>query len=425
MLVDETVETEQKILIDASDALSMTLDSETILQNLARALVPRLSDWCVIDVIEGQREIKRLAIAHFDESKEKWAKRFHGMYPPNPDAPRGIFAAIKSREAKLYPYIPESQLEEEARDDMHLRLLREFKVCSAMIVPLMSRSRVIGTITFANAESGRRFDARDLKFAKEIARRAALAADNARLYEDVRNANQLKDNFLATLSHELRTPLNPIVGWSELLVEGRLAEHDIAAAHECILRNARLQEQLVADLLDISRITAGKFQMTSRPVDLSAVIRQAVVSQKIAADAKDISFKLSLPPSLMILVAGDPDRLQQIVWNLLSNAIKFGRRGGEVTVTMQLQTNNEVEVEVSDNGEGIEPAFIPYVFDRFRQEDSTTTRRHAGLGLGLAIAKHLAELHGGALYAHSDGKTKGATFWLRLPVQALTDNHAT
>ena len=230
-------------------------------------------------------------------------------------------------------------------------------------------------------------------------------------------AGRMKDEFLATLSHEIRTPLNAILGWATLLRSGKSTATGAAQGLEIIERNARLQAQMVEDLLDMSRIISGKLRLDVQRIDLAEVIRTAAETVEPAAGAKDIRLQLVLDP-LAGAVSGDPNRLQQVFWNLLSNAIKFTPRGGRVQVLLE-RINSHLEVSVIDTGEGIDPAFLPHIFDRFRQADATTTRRHGGLGLGLAIVKQLIELHGGTIRARSPGKGQGATFVASLPLTVL------
>jgi CheY-like chemotaxis protein/nitrogen-specific signal transduction histidine kinase len=260
--------------------------------------------------------------------------------------------------------------------------------------------------------------------------RAHLAAerraqeDRARLLEEAVAAraeaeavNRAKDIFLATLSHELRTPLTAILGWARVLrdtgMEGDAARHGL----DVIERNAEAQHQLIRDLLDVSRIISGKLQLKTRQVELAPVVRAALDSVRQAADAKAIRLGAEYDDETD-LVTGDPDRLQQVVWNLLSNAIKFTPKGGRVGVRVE-RAGSDVCVSVSDTGQGISPEFLPHVFERFRQQDGSTTREHGGLGLGLAIVRHLVEQHGGRVSAESDGETRGSTFTFSLPVAAV------
>ena len=234
-------------------------------------------------------------------------------------------------------------------------------------------------------------------------------------------ANRLKDEFLATVSHELRTPLNSILGWAQLLRSGSLDESTSSRAFMTIERNTKALAQIIEDLLDVSRIITGKLGLDVRPVELDSVVEAALEAVRPATDAKNINLEVRLDTGVGA-VSGDPSRLQQIVWNLLSNAIKFTPNGGNVTVKLE-RVGNRACIAVSDTGEGINPSFLPYVFDRFTQADSTFTRTHGGLGLGLAIVRHLVELHGGSVSAHSLGKGSGATFTVSFAVLAPEKNN--
>ncbi|HEY9805533.1 MAG TPA: response regulator, partial [Candidatus Obscuribacterales bacterium] len=228
------------------------------------------------------------------------------------------------------------------------------------------------------------------------------------------HANRIKDEFLAVLSHELRSPLNPILGWSKLLQQRKLDEAATQRALETIERNAKLQTQLIEDLLDVSRILRGKMTLTVSPVNLITAVQAAIETVRLAAEAKQIIIQTQLAENLAP-IAGDAARIQQIVWNLLSNAIKFTPAGGKVEVCLE-SVGNQAQIQVKDTGKGINPAFLPYVFEYFRQEDGTTTRKFGGLGLGLAIVRHLTELHGGTVSAESPGENLGATFTVRIPL---------
>ena len=255
-------------------------------------------------------------------------------------------------------------------------------------------------------------DQTDWKMA-EIERNALLASERAARSE-LEKASRMKDEFLATLSHELRTPLNAILGWSHLL---RKKPEDIGAGLETVERNARAQLRIIEDLLDMSRITSGKIRLDTQSVELAEVVRNAIESVRPAAEAKGIRIHTVLDPRSNS-VSGDPSRLQQVVWNLLSNAVKFTPKGGKVQVVLR-RVDSHAEIIVTDTGKGISPDFLPHVFDRFRQEDASTTRRYGGLGLGLSIVKHLVELHGGAVRVSSPGEDQGSTFSVELPLRAL------
>jgi len=247
--------------------------------------------------------------------------------------------------------------------------------------------------------------------------RAQLLAREQEARAQAEAANRMKDEFLATLSHELRSPLNAMLGWTRLLNTRKFDEATTARAMETIERSARSQAQLVEDLLDVSRIIQGKLRLNVCPVELASVIQSASDTVRPAAEAKEIQLQTILDPAAGP-IAGDSDRLQQVVWNLLSNSIKFTPKGGCVYVRLE-RVNSHVEITITDTGQGINPDFVPYVFDRFRQADSSITRTYSGLGLGLAIVRHLVELHGGTVRADSEGEGKGATFTVKLPLMPI------
>jgi PAS domain S-box-containing protein len=308
-------------------------------------------------------------------------------------------------------------------------------VVSYLAVPVISRSgEVYGGLFFGDPKEGA-FTERASRIVEGLAAQAAVAMDNARLYDaaqraraeaeqvaeekerlyiEAQESSRLKDEFLATVSHELRTPLTAILGWAHMLRTGQLNDDSAAKAFETIERNARAQAQLIDDLLDVSRIITGKLRIDVRPVDPNSFIEAAIESVRPAAEAKGVRVH-KIVDTGVVTVSGDPVRLQQVVWNLLSNAIKFTPRGGRVQVTLE-RINSHIEIGVSDSGAGIAQEFLPYVFDRFRQGDQRTTRQYGGLGLGLAIVRHLVELHGGTVRAESQGEGKGSTFRVLLPV---------
>jgi signal transduction histidine kinase/CheY-like chemotaxis protein len=311
-------------------------------------------------------------------------------------------------------------------------------VTSYLAIPVISRSgEVIGGLFFGHPEPGV-FTERDEIVVSGLASQAAIAMDNARLYETAMKAraeaekaaaenerlyrqaeesSRLKEEFLATISHELRTPLSAILGWARMLRLGQLSPDNTAKALDTIERNARAQAQLVDDLLDVSRIITGKLRMDVRPADPNAFIDAAVEAVRPAADAKGVRVQKVMDTGLLS-IPGDPVRLQQVVWNLLSNAIKFTPREGRVQIRSE-RVNSHLEIVVSDTGQGISADFLPHVFDRFRQADQKTSRHHGGMGLGLAIVRHLVELHGGTVRAQSDGEGQGATFTVMLPISPV------
>ena len=290
-------------------------------------------------------------------------------------------------------------------------------VRSYLAVPVKGRSgSTIGGLFFGHSAVGR-FTEHHEKLAVGIASWAAMALENASLYTSVQDASRLKDDFLASLSHELRTPLNAILGYARLLRSGMVPPDKQQKALETIERNVTSLTQIVEDVLDVSRIVSGKIRLNVQTVDFPAIVRTAVDSIALAAEAKGLRIETVLDPKAGP-ISGDPERLQQVLWNLLSNAVKFTNRGDKVQVRLG-RVNSHVEVVVSDTGIGIAPEFLPHVFDRFRQADAGITRERGGLGLGLSIARQLAEMHGGTIEASSGGVGTGATFRVRLPLMIV------
>ncbi|MGF1933673.1 MAG: AAA family ATPase [Nostoc sp. ChiQUE02] len=586
-------------LAQVSATLASSLDYESTLASVANLVVPYFADWCGVDLLQDNQSIHRVAVAHRDPEKVKLGWELYQRYPRKLDAPEGVPKVLRTGLAEMAAEISDAALATAIPDAEHLRILRELGLKSCIILPLMARERIFGAISFVTAESEHRYSTADLSLAKDVAHRAAIAIDNARLYQEAQqaqkmaeraleriarlqsitaalsesmtaaqvsevivdqsmaglgascalvallneskteleivravgynqdlvntwrnfaidspsplaeavrtgkpiwaeptenrvaryphlaqvyaqydfeawisiplivegwavggitlgftqsqqlsgedqafilavaqqcaqaiarshlyeaelmarsaaeSANRIKDEFLAVLSHELRTPLNPILGWTKLMQSRKLDQATSDRALETIERNAKLQTQLIEDLLDVSRILQGKLNLNFGRINLVSVIEAAIETVHLSAQAKSIQIQTSLE-SFVGKVLGDPNRLQQVFWNILSNAIKFTPTGGQVKIKLK-QVGSQVQICVTDTGKGIAPEFLPYVFDYFRQADGATTRKFGGLGLGLAIVHHLVELHGGTVQAESLGEGQGATFTVRLP----------
>jgi signal transduction histidine kinase/CheY-like chemotaxis protein/PAS domain-containing protein len=324
------------------------------------------------------------------------------------------------------PYIIEDVAREQAFGDREYFLERN--VGAVMAVPLHKAGRFLALVA-VNSVAPRRWQATEMVLVRHVASRCWEAVQRVRAEQRVREslhaeqaargeaerASRMKDEFLATLSHELRTPLNAILGWAHMLRRVETASPEVQRGAEVIERNARAQSTIIADLLDMSAIISGKVRLNMEPMDLAALVRAAIDTARPAADAKGISVRAEIEDIQDPAVSGDRDRLQQVLWNLLTNAIKFTPAGGNVLVTLR-RRGDHAEIRVSDTGEGIAPEFLPFMFDRFRQADASTTRRHGGLGLGLSIVKQLVEMHGGEARAHSEGVGRGATFIVTLPI---------
>jgi len=306
--------------------------------------------------------------------------------------------------------------------DPKTELVRSLGLTAYCAQPLIAQDKLYGTLSFGS-RSRQAFTSSEQSLFQAICDQIAIALERSELFsslqqqtEELIRANRIKDEFLAVLSHELRSPLNPILGWAKLLQTRTFDAARTADALATIERNARLQTQLIDDLLDVAKILRGKLSLEAAPVDLVFVIESAIDTVRNAAIAKNIHLHPVLPQ--IGRVSGDPTRLQQIVWNLLSNAIKFTPNHGRVEIRLE-RVENQGRIMVSDTGKGIKPDFLPYIFESFRQEDATTTRQYGGLGLGLSIVRHLVEAHGGTIRADSPGEGQGATFTVRLPLLEL------
>jgi PAS domain S-box-containing protein len=408
-------------LAQASAVLTSSLDYPVAISNAVRLAVPHLADWAALDVLEPDGTLQRLAIAHADPARVALAQEISRRWPASTEDAQGVAQVIRSGQAELQAEIRDEILEQSIADAELLAIVRQLGLRSSMCVPLSVRGRTIGAITLLAAESGRRFTAADLRLAEDLARRVAAAIDNARLYESEQQArrnadaaNRAKDDFLATISHELRTPLNAMLGWTRIVRSGALDRNKYERALETIERNAVTQAQLIEDLLDVSRIISGKLRLDFEPIQLARLVDQAVDTLRPTSEAKQLRVQCAIEQT-PIPLWGDPNRLQQVVWNLISNAIKFTPEQGNIRLELR-HNKDTVSLTVSDSGAGIKPELLPYVFDRFRQADGATTRAFGGLGLGLAISRHIVELHGGRITASSQGEGTGATFCVVLPL---------
>ena len=400
-----------------AETLSKSLDYDQTLKRVAALAVPAIADWCAVDILQDDGEIARLAVKHMDPAKIELGTEVRRRYE-DPTAPYSVQQVVRTATPAMIPEVTDEMIVASARGDQErIGLVRSLGLRSYMCVPLATGGRAIGALTLATAESGRRYTADDLSFAADIAARAALAVENARSYEELQRANRLKDEFLATLSHELRTPLTAIMGYARIAIGGTLAGAKLSQALRTIDRNATALTHMVEDMLDVSRIVAGKMRLNVQPVEVPLILTEAIDTMKPAADAKQLKLQSVIDPQVGP-ISGDPDRLRQIVWNLLSNAVKFTPKGGQVQVRLE-RINSSIEITVSDTGIGIAPDFIPHIFERFRQADARSTRQHVGLGLGLAIVRNLVDLHGGSVSVFSGGPGTGATFRVRLPVMIV------
>ncbi len=401
-------------LAEATRVLVTSLDTTETLGRVAHVLVPTLADYCLVSMVMKNGNFRLATVAHRDTQRQDLLQQLsERIAPDRVSASHPMMRVYHTRHAVLFEDVS-SQEKRVPADHDYLAAHQTLGGRSVMIVPLAAHGQTLGVMTLGRLDERDPFQHDDLELGEELARRTALAVANARLYSDAQDANRLKDEFLATVSHELRTPLTAILGWAQMLQGGTLDETTGQRALGSIERNAKFQSHLIEDLLDISRISTGKLRLDVRPLELAPIIEAAVDAVRPAADAKAIRLEKIIDWKAG-LISGDSDRLQQVVWNLLTNATKFTPRDGCVRITLKRQSAH-VHIEVTDTGQGISPEFLPYMFDLFRQGDSSITRSHGGLGLGLAIVRHLVEMHGGSVHAHSEGEGKGATFVVMLPM---------
>ena len=413
----QRVRRETEFVARIGEVLSGSLDYETRLKGLVDLSVPAIADWAALDTLELDGRMRRLAVAHADAAQSELSNQIRRRYE-DPITPCNARQVIRTARGVLVADVTDALIADATHgDDTRRALMRALRLTSCICVPLTTNQGTFAALTLATAESGRQYTADDLRFAEDVAARAALMVDNARAYDALQKASRLKDEFLATLSHELRTPLNAILGYSRMLRAGMLTPDKLQRTFETIERNTMSLASMVEDILDVSRVVSGKMRLNMQPVDLSAVVHDAVTTVMPAAEAKQTRLETTIDPQVGA-VTGDPDRLRQVVWNLLSNAVKFTPKHGRIQVRLE-RVNSSVEIVVSDTGIGIRPEFLPHIFERFRQAESSAAREHAGLGLGLAIVRNLVELHGGTVCASSGGEGRGATFRVRLPLRIV------
>ena len=399
-------------LAEASAVLG-SLEYESTLPQIARMAVPNVTDWCAVDLLDERGTLRRIATAHVDPQKIALARELEARYPTDLGTPSGISNVLRTGLPEFHPDVSDDALARGAQDPEHLRILRALGLHSVLIAPLAARGRTFGAMSFVRSGEDRQLSHDDATVLMEVARRAALAIDNARLFREAETANRLKDEFLAVLSHELRTPLNAIMGWTHMLRQGLPAESQ-ARAFQVISRNAQSQKQLVEDLLDVARIAAGRIDLDTRPFDLRDSARTAVDSALPSAAEKGVTLLLSCSAQ-PVIVDADLHRVQQVAANLIGNALKFTDRGGEVTVTVRA-AGDTAEFIVRDTGVGILADFLPHIFDRFRQADTSLARPYPGLGLGLWLVKQIVDAHHGHVRAESEGPGAGATLTVSLPL---------
>ncbi len=407
-------------LAEAGKALNASLDYSATLQNVARLCVPRLGEGCTIYITNADGTTVQTAVAHRDPAKEELMHEIQRRFPFDLHTRSRYALPLHEGNSHLETDITPESLAQAISNPEYLDLLHRLNLRSTLMVPLITEGRFGGALVVFAPESGWNYDEHDQWLTEELARRASVAIERARLFSEAQqarqaaeDANRAKDEFLSVVSHELRTPLTPILGWVDILrgsIDDSIKQH----ALDVLQRNVQAQSKLVNDILDVSRITTGKLRLEIQTTDLSKAVTEAIESLFPAATAKEIKLFVNVAHAPVILQC-DAARIRQVVWNLLSNAIKFTPAGGRVEVELR-HTETFAEIEVRDSGIGIKSDFLPFVFERFQQADSSHTREHGGLGLGLNIVRHIVEMHTGQVSADSKGEGQGAIFTVRLPV---------
>jgi PAS domain S-box-containing protein len=416
-------EDQQRLLAEASVLLVSSLDYEQMLTQLTRLVVPRLADWCAIHVLEDG-VIRRLAFTHVDPAKQALVGDRPERYPLDPSAQHIVSHVLRSGEPELYSDVPDELLVEAARDAEHLQTLRTLVFQSYMCLPMVARGYTLGTITLVTAESGRRYGQAELAFGEDLASRAAIALDNARLYRDAQAAVRARDQFLSIASHELKTPLTSLMGYIDLMQRraaraGDQTDRDQRAMQVVGEQAARLNK-LVTALLDLSRIETGQLSIERGLVDLNALARRLVEETQPTTNRHTITFSGDKQP---IMILGDELRLEQVIQNLIQNAIKYSPGGGTVAVLASRQ-DTTAYLHVSDQGIGIPGTALPQLFRRFYRAPNADSQHISGMGIGLYVVKEIIELHGGTVDVASQER-QGSTFTISLPLLQIDQGRRT
>jgi signal transduction histidine kinase len=399
-------------------------DYDETLRLVASVLVPRFADWCAVDLVEDDGTVRRVAVAHANPAKADLT-RATAVYPEDPHGRHPRTRVLRTGKPLLWRDVRDAELPAISRDGAHLSVMRAMGYVSALIVPLVAHGRTLGAVTCTTGESGRRYGEQDLELAMEVATRAALAVDNARLFGETlharaqaEEATRARDQFLSLVSHELRTPLASILGWVAVLRTGKLPASRATHALEIIERSGRQQARLIDDLLEVARIDAGRMRLEVAAVDLTAVVRATVDSFAPVAEQKGVVLETAVDAAIPAIY-GDSVRLAQVVSNLLDNAVKFTPAGGRVAVELR-HAGREAVLVVRDTGRGIPHEFLPRAFQAFQQLGDPRLGAARGLGLGLSIVRHIVAQHGGSVAVASAGEGAGTTFTVTLPVASGT-----
>jgi signal transduction histidine kinase/HAMP domain-containing protein len=405
----------QHFLAEASAILASTLDYEATLAHVAQLTVPQLADWCVVDILDRDGVLRRLAVAHADPSGTAQARLLQEL-AGQPEVP-AVAEVIQAGRAVLYTHISDDLLASVTRDAEHLQTLRALSVRSAMIVPLVVRGRTLGGIVLVSAQSGRRYGPEDLAQAEELARRCAQTIDNARLYHAAQEGLRVRDEFLSTAAHELKTPIAVIKGYVELLRRRIAAGRPLHETQvlEVLERQCNRLTRLIQDFLDVARAEYGQLELRSERCDLAALVRAVV--ERLQATTSAHCLELCVIASAPVVV--DRDRIEQVVENLLSNAIKYSPGGGHIWVTVDVQAGDAV-VSVRDEGIGIPSDRQAQLFERFYRAHAGTPHDYGGMGIGLHLSREIVARHGGKIW-FSSVEGEGSTFTFSLPIAGGSD----
>lgn len=413
----EAAQERLKFLLDANSLLSSTLDYTEALRGLAHLIVRNIADLCLVDMLQENGSIQRMAAVHRDPEKAELAEELSRRYPPVPEGPHPAAQVMRTGQPMFQPEMNPEFIKRTCQDDEHVRIVEGMGFKSYISVPLIARDRVLGALTLVSAETHRRYTTDDLALAENLARRAAVVIDNVRLYQEVQRTNRTKDAFLAMLGHELRNPLAPLLNALYVLKMRGSDPGTLEKVREVMDRQVRHMARIIDDLLDASRISRGKIELRVMRVDLAKLVRDAGEDHRKTIENAGLTLNVEAPDT-PVPVQGDPTRLSQVVGNLLQNATKFTPSGGTVTVGLTRDDATQRAVlSVTDTGIGMDGETLAHVFETYAQGDGSAQRGKGGLGLGLALVKGLVELHQGAVRAKSEGPGRGSEFRVSLPLQ--------
>jgi PAS domain S-box-containing protein len=407
-----SIEGNLRFLAEASKMLGSSLDYRTTLASVAQLGVPEIADWCAVDMLTEDGGIEQLAVAHVDPEKAQWARELNAANPPDPNAPTGVPNVLRTGRSEFYQVLTDEMLVAAAKNDEELALIRRIGFSSAMTVPLRIQERAIGAITFVAAESGRHYTGADLAFAEEVASRAALAVENARLYRDAQRAIAVRDEFMSLASHELKTPVTSLKMYTQVLQRQaeRRGDDDLADRLVKMDRQTDKLTGLINDLLNVARIQTGQLEYVDEAIDLNAIVHECVDTIQPTTTKHHIIVEGTIDGR----VWGDSERIGQVVTNLLTNAIKYSPRADRVIVRLDMR-DGAAAVSVRDFGIGIGDEHREKIFEQFYRVSDPSEKTYPGLGLGLFIAGEIVKRHGGTITVQS-ASGEGTTFTLMLPL---------